>query len=95
MRVWDRARDIVYENMSKAYDEFCKQHEAIDGECVCPLFHIHMDDTCYIWCLSHPEEAARIMGYELLFVLDGHEDDDDGESLSATRVKRLQAEGLL
>ena len=42
---------------------FCKKY----GTCFhCPIYEKVDDDTCSPWVLSHPYEAARLMGYEVV-----------------------------
>ena len=42
---------------------FCKKY----GTCFpCPIYEKADDGTCSLWVVSHPYEAARLMGYEVV-----------------------------
>lgn len=68
MKFRDKAREIVDANSYK----FCGRFDGICSEC--PLFSkvpklidgIANGEKCTEWVLSHPHEAARLMGYEVV-----------------------------
>ena len=60
-------RKITEYSMEEANNEFCERQKSCD---TCPLdepSHKKEDTSCVDWCNEHPHEAARLMGYEVVY----------------------------
>ena len=95
MKFRNKAGEIINANSYK----FCGR---FDGRChECPLFNkfpklingIINGEKCTEWALSHPHEAARLMGYEV--VEDGHDGDTAGISDAFNRMAKEMREPQL
>lgn len=54
-----------YNGVRVARIDFCYMREDCDE--TCPLFAATDGrEECFDWCLKHPDEAARMMGLEVL-----------------------------
>ena len=57
-----KLRKTVEMSIEEAQDDFCYRYETCG---VCPLNKKAPSD-CLAWCVAHPHEAARLMGYEVV-----------------------------
>ena len=60
-------RKITEYSMEEANNEFCERRKSCD---TCPLdepSHKKEDTSCVDWCNEHPHEAARLMGFEVVY----------------------------
>ena len=61
---------------------FCKKY----GTCFhCPIYEKADDGTCSLWVVSHPYEAARLMGYEIV---------EDFKGVEIDTVKTIENDGV-
>lgn len=72
MKFRNKAGDVF----DHASFQFCGKYET-DFECLCEECPIHHPKDCNLWVERHPEEAAQLMGYELV-------DDDAGLAKTGT-----------
>ena len=73
MKFKDPETGEVFDDIRNAMDKYCEQKYCkVDGEiskeCVCQLPNklTGYSDGCSNYCLRHPKEAARLMGYEVI-----------------------------
>ena len=57
-----KLRKTVEMSIEEAQDDFCYRYETCG---VCPLNKKAPSD-CLAWCVAHPHEAARLMGFEVV-----------------------------
>ena len=57
-----KLRKTIEMSIDEAQDDFCDNYETCGA---CPLNQRPPSD-CLAWCISHPNEAARLMGYEIV-----------------------------
>lgn len=70
-----KLRKTVEMSIEEAQDDFCYRYETCG---VCPLNKKAPLD-CLAWCVAHPHEAARLMGYEVV----------EDNTLTGTSTNRL------
>lgn len=75
-----KLRKTVEMSIEEAQDDFCYRYETCG---VCPLNKKAPSD-CLAWCVAHPHEAARLMGYEVV------EDDCDQSQKSRNSVSKKE-----
>lgn len=64
MKCRDPKTGEVFENIETAIWNDCRRRVACDADCA--LFDTRKSSACYDYVISHPAEAARRMGYEVV-----------------------------
>lgn len=76
-----KLRKTIEMSIDEAQDDFCDNYEACGA---CPLNQRPPSSDCLAWCISHPHEAAHLMGYEVV------EDDCDQSQKSRNSVAKKE-----
>ena len=76
-----KLRKTVEMSIEEAQDDFCYRYETCG---VCPLNKKAPSD-CLAWCVAHPHEAARLMGYEVV---------EDSKGVEIDQVNSTEIEAI-
>lgn len=58
----------VFEDIDLASSNFCVSYKSEDPRNVCNGCPLDIHIACWKWCKEHPEESAKLMGYEIVEV---------------------------
>ena len=95
MKFQDKETAEVLDDISKVADRYCMNHDCFWQRC--PMEEATKGEPCGTWAKDHPQEAAALIGYEVVEDSKGVEIDPvkstDGPSLDEAIDKYLKIKG--